>query len=192
MKIKNSGPFNLGPNAFGGFMKWLMILFTLFNKHFFSSSGESTINPVEEIKSFLQENAVKVLLVFILSTIMSSLFVAGVVITVVGASSLYDQNLPIVFNAMITSGLVISVLSLSTITIIYKSFTKDKKTVKTQATHVAHPTALQESLLLLVNDFVKEREFNRTTNHQRKAKQEATQQFDPINDADELASLDKH
>jgi|GEM_PF-2945238 len=173
-------------------MKWLMILFTLFNKHFFSSSGESTINPVEEIKSFLQENAVKVLLVFILSTIMSSLFVAGVVITVVGASSLYDQNLPIVFNAMITSGLVISVLSLSTITIIYKSFTKDKKTVKTQATHVAHPTALQESLLLLVNDFVKEREFNRTTNHQRKAKQEATQQFDPINDADELASLDKH
>lgn len=185
--------------AFGGFMKWLMILFTLFSKHLFSGGGEAHINPVEEIKGFVQENAVKVLLVFILSTIMSILFVAGVVITVVGVSSLYDQNLPIVLNAMITSGLAMSIISLLTISIVYKSLTKDKKIVKAQATHVPHPTALQESLLMLVNDFVKEREFNRTMYSQNKShsktntnSQGATPEFDPINDADELASFEKH
>jgi choline-glycine betaine transporter len=180
-------------------MKWLMILFTLFSKHFFSSSGESHINPVAEMKSFVQENAVKVLLGFILASIMSSLFVAGMVITVVGVSSLYDQGLPIIFNAMITSGIAMSSVSLLTIVIVYRSLSKDKRTVRSQATQVPHPTALQESLLMLVNDFVKEREFNRTVNSQNKSRpktnmaaQEGTSEFDPIHDADEVASFDKH
>lgn len=149
-------------------MKWLMILFTLFSRHFFSSNGEEGhINPVTELKDYIRENAVKVLMAFVLATTMSSLFVAGLVISVVHVSMLYDQNQPILLTATLTSGIAMSITSLLVMAIVYKSMTSEtkKRVVKTQVS-TPHPTALQESLLILVNDFVKEREFNRSQKSQ--------------------------
>ncbi len=141
-------------------MKWPIILFTLLSKHFFSRGDGEHINPVNEIKDYIRENAVKVLLAFILATIVSGLFVSGLVITSVMISYQIDQGLNPSLNAIMTCGLALALTSFVTMFIAYKAMTKEKRRI-IQQTQTPHPMALQESLLMLVNDFVKEREFNR-------------------------------
>ncbi|MFY7994227.1 MAG: hypothetical protein ACOVP4_13100 [Bacteriovoracaceae bacterium] len=170
-------------------MKWLMYFLTILSSHLFPENGPSPLNPVNEIKDFLRENAIKVFLFFVIATTMSGIFVSGVVMTITNLAEQYDRNMNFALTATAISGLIISGFSLIIIFGIYKSFTKkqvkDEK-AKERLSYADKPNPFQESLLILVNDFVKEREFNRAQQH----KDEAPSVTPKEEDSNE--SLEKH
>lgn len=149
-------------------MKWLILLFT-FIKPFFSTSGESqsSFNPINDLKEMIKENAVKVMLLFMAGSILSTIFAAGIVIIAVDIGAQYDQNAYIYFSSMITMGLILVLLPVIIGVVGVKAFkdddvktrkTKEREELKTIGT--SHP--LQDALALLVHDFVKEREMKRS------------------------------
>lgn len=158
----------LGPPLYWrSLMKWLILLFT-FIKPFLSTSGESksSFNPIEDLKDMIKENAVKVMLLFMAGSILSTIFAAGIVIIAVDIGAQYDQNAYIYFSSMITMGLILVLLPIIIGAVGVKAFTnddddsrkkKDREELKTIGT--SHP--LQDALALLIHDFVKEREMKR-------------------------------
>lgn len=150
-------------------MKWLILLFT-FIKPFFSTSGESqsSFNPINDLKEMIKENAVKVMLLFMAGSILSTIFAAGIVIIAVDIGAQFDQNAYIYFSSMITMGLILVLLPVIIGVIGVKAFKndddeksrkiKEREELKTIGT--SHP--LQDALALLIHDFVKEREMKRS------------------------------
>ena len=145
-------------------MKWLLIAFSLFKQFAPHSDSGTMVNPVAEIKDFIKDNALKVILIFMIASAMSSLFVAGIVIAAVNVAYQYDQTMNISFTAMLATGLILVLLSAGFSALYYanaKSSDKIEK-VKQSAKNIGSGHPLQDALAVLVMDFVKEREFRRT------------------------------
>lgn len=144
-------------------MKWLLLLFSLFAKPL-SRFNPQHLNPATEIKQFIVDNAKKVLLAITVTSVISSLFVAGLVITVITMSAQYDQNAGIGLSAMLLGGLGMMGLSLIIGWIVF-SPTRETKEIEQEMREtpkVSSGSALTDALVLLVHDFIKEREFRRS------------------------------
>lgn len=144
-------------------MKWLLLLFSLFAKPL-SRFNPQHLNPATEIKQFVVDNAKKVLLAITITSVISSLFVAGLVITVITMSAQYDQNAGIGLSAMLLGGLGMMGLSLIIGWLVFSSSreTKEIEHEMRETPQITSGSALTDALVLLVNDFVKEREFRRS------------------------------
>lgn len=142
-------------------MKWLLLIASLFLKPFSRLSG-NTVNPVAEIKEFFVDNAKKVILAFMVTSIVSSTFVAGLIITVITMSAQYDQNAGIGLSAMLLGGIAMMVISLIGAWVVLAP-SRESREMERQARSIeqqGHP--LSDALVLLVQDFIKEREFKRS------------------------------
>ncbi|AUN99149.1 hypothetical protein C0V70_13765 [Bacteriovorax stolpii] len=144
-------------------MKWLLLFFSVI-KPFFSSE-HPTINPVEEIKDLIRSNAVAVITLFAAASALATMFAGGLLLVAVDIGAQYDQNGFVYFSSMIIMGLALSLVSLIIGAVVVRSFQepareKKRETLTKETVGVVHP--LQDALALLIMDFVKEREFNRT------------------------------
>jgi len=142
-------------------MKWLLIIASLFFKPISRLTGNE-VNPVAEIKEFFIDNAKKVVLAFMVTSIVSSTFVAGLIITVITLSAQYDQNAGIGVSAMLLGGIGMMVISLIGGWVVL-SPSRESREMERQTRNIeqqGHP--LSDALALLIQDFVKEREFKRS------------------------------
>lgn len=147
-------------------MKWPLILLTLFMKPL-GRFNPSHLNPAHEMKQFLMDNAKKVLLAVTVTSIISSLFVAGLVITVITMSAQYDQNAGIGLSAMLLGGFGMMGLSLIIGWLVFspsresKEMERELESEARSSQSVSSGSPLTDALVLLIHDFVKEREFKR-------------------------------
>lgn len=143
-------------------MKWFFLILSMAVKRF-SHVGDANINPINEVKEFITENALKVLLLFTAASTTGTLFVAGVVMTVINLTAQYDAGFQPRVTAMAGGGIGIVLVSIIifAIGIYYATVNRreDKKAAKEQQRHLGN--SLEEVLILLVNDFIAEREAKR-------------------------------
>ena len=127
----------------------------------FSHTADTTTHPIEAIKEFIKDNALKVFLSLMAAYALGTLFAAGVVLTIISLAVQYDANLPLRLTAILAAGLSITLATLFLFCIgIY--YSKRNKREKKKEKRREQEFSLQESLMLLVNDFIKEREFKRS------------------------------
>ncbi len=148
-------------------MKWLLLCASIFFKPFSRFSSSSTMNPAVEIKQFFVDNAKKVLLAFIASSIISSMFVAGLIISIITISAQYDQNGGIGLSAMLLGGIGMVVLSLifgwAILSPSRESRSVEHEIERAKKEEHLSGNTVSDALVLLIQDFVKEREFKRST-----------------------------
>ena len=139
-------------------MNWLLLIFSVI-KPFFSSTNDNKMgNPIAEFKEMIKENAMKVVGLFAAASALASIFAADIGLQ-------YDKNANIQFSSMILMGIILSllalVISLGAAKAISNEETreKEKKRETLRSVGTSHP--LQDSIALLIHDFVKEREAKR-------------------------------
>lgn len=140
-------------------MKWFFLALTFAFKQFSKSGGEVK-NPIEEMKNFMKENALKFLLALTAASVVGSIFVAGLILTVLNLTSQYDLGLMPRVTAIAAGGIGMMVFSIIVFAIAsYYSVPHDRSSKKMKKQQSA--STLESALVLLVNDFVQEREFKR-------------------------------
>lgn len=144
-------------------MKWIYLVMSFMIKRFTGAKAENA-HPIEELKELIKENAVKILLVFTTATAIGSFFVAGASITIIDLTSQYDLGENLRLSAVATSGLVMVVLS-SLAFIVGMIFAtrhdREKKRMEERRAKHHEVNSIQDAIILLVNDYIAEREFNR-------------------------------
>jgi hypothetical protein len=143
-------------------MKWLLVILSLFMKPL-TRFNPSQLNPAHEMKQFFMDNAKKVLLAITVTSVVSSLFVAGMVITIITMSAQYDQNAGIGLSAMLLGGIGMMALSLIVGWLVFSPSreTRELEREARDTSSTSEGNTLTDALTLLIHDFVKEREFRR-------------------------------
>lgn len=148
-------------------MKWLILLFSIVKPFLSSGNSENAmLNPIQELKEMIRENAAKVILLFSAASTLATIFAAGIVIIAVDVGAQYDQTSYIYFSTMIIMGLILVLLPIIIGAAAYMVFTNENRQNKVKEREVlvsvgtSHP--LQDALALLIHDFVKEREAKRS------------------------------
>jgi hypothetical protein len=145
-------------------MKWFYLIISMLAKRF-THMGSPDSDPIETMKEFMKENAVKIFLAFSAASALGTLLVSGIVLTIVNLSAQYDAGLQPRFSAVVASGVGITLVALSIFAIgIYYATTekremKRKEKRQEKSEHEGHP--LEHALMLLVNDFIEERQLKR-------------------------------
>jgi hypothetical protein len=153
-------------------MKWLLLIFSVVKPLLSSAheNGHQSLNPVNDIKDMIKENAMKVVTFFAFASILSTLFASGIIIIAVNISNQYDLNNYVIFNSMIGTGIGLSLVSLLIGFAVVRTFQgenikdQEKKSKKDFSVAKEHP--IQDALALLVTDFIKEREYKREVKRQ--------------------------
>ena len=145
-------------------MKWFYLIISMLAKRF-THMGSPDSDPIETMKEFMKENAVKIFLAFSAASALGTLLVSGIVLTIVNLSAQYDAGLQPSFSAVVAAGVGITLVALSIFAIgIYYATTekremKRKEKRQEKSEHEGHP--LEHALMLLVNDFIEERQLKR-------------------------------
>lgn len=119
---------------------------------------------VDELKELVKENAVKIFLALTAATALGSFLVAGICITAVELATQYSAGERYSFNGIVATGVVIFVLTLAAFLVAFLFSTKhDREKRKMQARRAKYPNVntLHDAVLLLVNDYIAEREYKR-------------------------------
>ena len=146
-------------------MNWLLLIFSVVKPFFSSSSDNKMGNPIAEFKEMIKENAMKVVGLFAAASALATIFAAGIIIIAVDIGSQYDRNANVQFSSMILMGIILSLLALAVSFGAAKAISneeikeKEKKRETLKSIGTSHP--LQDSIALLIHDFVKEREAKR-------------------------------
>jgi hypothetical protein len=148
--------------------KWIVLILSTILRPLLLKLSAANQNPIEEIKEFVLENALKACVGIIAAIAVGTMFTGGLLTAVIGYSLDY--------SGVGNSGLIVFLLSLGVIgTMLYFSKhdrkAKLKKHEREQAQN-AQPS-LEESITLLVNEFVKEREIKRVRKAQKEAMENA-------------------
>ncbi len=141
-------------------MKWLSMIATFLMQIFADHRGEM-IDPAKEMKEFVIKNAKKVLLSLTFAFALSSIFVSGLVLTVTTLSLQFDQNMSFTFTGLVGSGLGLMLVSLLLMGILFYPAKEDGFEAVIEKTPAPPARPLEEAVILLIHDFVKEREVNR-------------------------------
>lgn len=147
-------------------MKWFYMVMSFLVKRFAGGAGLDTrTGLVDEIKELIAENAVKIFLAVAAAAILGTLFVAGITITSVNLANQYDLTSAVSMNAVVTVGIVLLAISLIGFIAGYIYSTKHsraQKKLEEQKMQYHHRLdTFQDAFLLLVDDFIAEREFKR-------------------------------
>lgn len=145
-------------------MKWFYMVMSFVVKRFAGGAGMHQ-SPVEELKELAAENAVKIFLAVAVAVILGAMFMGGVAITLVNLADQYDRLQTARLNTVTTVGLGLLALSLLgfLIGIMFSTrHNREHKRLEAQrAKHHHQLGSFQDAILLLVNDFIAEREFRR-------------------------------
>lgn len=145
-------------------MKWLLILASIAKPLFFNDQ-RPVINPAEEFKTIVAQNAMKLFLLLIAIVSLGIMFAAGIVIIALDMGAQVDQTGTVFFSSILVAGLILCTISLLTVSIVVYAINNKtnppiKHDVPLRNIGTAHP--IQDAVALLIADFVKEREFKRT------------------------------
>ncbi len=146
-------------------MKWFILVASILMKRLGGKSGEA-INPINEFKDFLRENALKVLAGLIIVAGVGTMFSAGVVITTLTLTGQYDQGLFPRLTATTYGGLGMILISLVITVIVYYSSSRgseeyDRRNRRKKVKENSKGSSIEDAVVLLINDFVRERESKR-------------------------------
>jgi hypothetical protein len=143
-------------------MKWLILIVPLLVRKFAHLGGEST-HPILEIKKVMAENVLKLLLGLSVSVAIGTLFSTGIVLTILNLATQYDAGLKPVMNAVLASGMVIVLISVIIFAggLSFANYSRRKKLIQQRNKRLLSESTLTDSLVRLINDFIKEREFKR-------------------------------
>lgn len=144
-------------------MKWFYLVMSYMVKRFAGAKNEPS--PIEELKELIKENAVKILLVFTSAVAIGSFFVAGVTIVLINLTSQYDQGEQLRLSAVATGGLVliaISAIAFTTGIVFATRHDREKKKMAQKRAMEPEIHSIREAVMLLINDYVAEREFTRS------------------------------
>ena len=140
-------------------MKWILLIIPLIVKQL-THSGVNDKSPIDELKELSKENGYKILIILSASFTTTSIFIFGFLITTLNITAQIDAGIKPKLTAVGTSGLMMIMLSSILFSIgIYYSKANERKISKSQIKNKVHP--LESALILLINDFVQEREFKR-------------------------------
>lgn len=158
----------IGPFFIGVFMKWLLLAIPMIIKRF-AHLGGSSISPMEEIKEYIKENSVKVLLALTAAIAIGTLFVAGAVLTVINLAAQYDAGFPIRFTAIAAGGVGIMVVSLLVFGVgMFYATSSQREHRRAQKRMQKEGHNIEEVLVRLVNEFIEDREQRRAERQQRR------------------------
>jgi hypothetical protein len=147
-------------------MKWIIIALSFFAKRFMGGGGES-ISPVDQFKEFVRENALKVFIGFIAAVALGTLFSTGIVLSVMNLAAQYDLGLAPRFTATVAGGLSMVLVSVIITAIIVYAVTPGEGKSRSHSKRKTQQSPLgknvEDAVMLLVNDFIKEREAKRET-----------------------------
>lgn len=147
-------------------MKWFFLILTMAVKRFAHIETPHE-GPVQEIKELIKENAIKISLAATAASALGTLFVAGIVMTVINLTTQYDEGLQPRFTAPVAGGLGIILASLIIfaigIFVATSSERNHKKALKEREKNQGQ--TLQQALILLINDFIEHREAKRKISH---------------------------
>lgn len=142
-------------------MKWLFVILSMLVKRFSHASNKS--NPMEEIKDFIKENSLKILFAFTSAITLGIIFASGVVWSVIALTNQYDSGLPLKFTGSVAGGFGLVLGSALVFAMALHFAIKGEKEEKREAMashRLGH--GIEEALVLLVNDFIRERELKRS------------------------------
>lgn len=142
-------------------MKWFFILGSMIRN--LLSSDQPTINPIEELKMAIAQNAIKLVALMIAIVAVGSMFTAGLTIIALDIGAQYDQTGTVFFSSILVAGIILSSISLLVVAIVVNVVNSKSsqvpKHIPLKNIGSAHP--VQDAVALLIADFVKEREYKR-------------------------------
>jgi len=143
-------------------MKWLLVALSMLIKRFVHAEG-TTINPIEEVKNLIKDNALKIFFAIAAAVAVGTLLASGVMLTVISLSAQIDSGVKPRLTAILVSGICIILGCLILFAIgIHKSNANNR--MREKEIKAEHAASMQEALMILINDFIKERESKRTHN----------------------------
>jgi uncharacterized membrane protein len=154
-------------------MRWIQMIFSFIMKQV-NHNGEKR-HPIEELKEFAKENAIKLFVGMVLIVTLGTMLTAGVYMAAVSVTAQADLGLRPRMSAMTWAGVIMALVPVLLLTFAwFKSSgqTHDSKPSKRsrRKNESAQPTSLESAVALLVTDFVKEREMKREMRYEREAR----------------------
>jgi uncharacterized membrane protein len=144
-------------------MKWIYLIVSFFVKRLGGIDAE-TRHPMDDVKEYIKENALKMFVGMVSIVMLGTLFTAGITLTAFTLASRYDQGLAPQLTAVAASGIVMIVFSLAVLLVaLYISSPHEKSSRRRKAKHAKELQAgsIQEAVVMLLNDHLKEREAKR-------------------------------
>jgi hypothetical protein len=142
-------------------MRWLTILFSVLFKQIFHPNNEST-DPVKEMKEFILKNYKRVILSMSVANVLSLMFVAGLTISIVTFSVQYDRTGILFVSALGAGGLGLILVSMIGFIFFFSAGPDEAFDQKRDfKTSLPRKSNLEDALALLINDYIKEKEFKR-------------------------------
>ncbi len=142
-------------------MKWITVLSSLTIKTFNTISNQRN-SSIEEVKQLIKQNSLKLLLALSAASALGSLLVAGIVIITLTLTTQYETTNRIRYSNIVGGGIGMTIASLIIFSFLfYYSFKSQGQTKKEDKAKKEDYQSIEQAFLLLVNEFVAEREFKR-------------------------------
>lgn len=135
-------------------MKWFYVVLSYLFKQFSGDKFEDSHHAIDEIKEMIKANTVKLFMAIILATAIGSFFVVGVTLTMLNLVYQYDVA-EIGYGILFFSLLAFAIVSYYAT----KHETYNKRSKKHERPEILN--SLNEAVLLLVNEYITGREFDR-------------------------------
>lgn len=155
------------------FMKWFYIIMSFMVKRMAGARGEDR-HPIEELKELVKENAVKIMLGVTAASAIGTFFVAGISISLFELTAQYyaGERFRMSPFLLIGGSFIFTTVLLFVIGSLFATkHDREKKKIERELKQ-KHVNTIQDAILLLVNDYIAEREFKRnqaqtmTTKHE--------------------------
>lgn len=140
-------------------MRWIKILFSLFLKKM--SEGAAHTHPLEDLKEFLKENSIKLLIGLSLVIALGTLLSAGVFMFITHLSAQLEKGLSPVMNASAWGALIMVMIPCLLFGLAWFKSGAHSKKLSDHNEILEEPVKLETALVMLVMDFIEERKIKR-------------------------------
>lgn len=147
-------------------MRWIQMIISFVMKRV--TAGGDKPHPMEELKEFLKENAIKLFVGMVMIVTIGTLLTAGIYMTVASITAQADLGLSPQMTAMTWGGLIMALVPITLLSFAwYKSTPHEKHHKKKKKKVPEQPASLEQALVLLVADFIEERQMKRELKFER-------------------------
>lgn len=141
-------------------MRWIQMIISFIMKRV--TAGGEKPHPMEELKEFLKENAIKLFVGMVMIVTIGTLLTAGIYMTVASLTAQVDLGLSPQMTAMTWGGLIMALVPVALLSFAWYKSTPHEKTHKKKKQKIPEqPATLEQALVLLVADFIEERQMKR-------------------------------
>jgi len=149
-------------------MRWIQMIFSFIMKRV--NAGGERPHPMEEIKEFLKENAIKLFVGMVLIVTIGTMLTAGIYMMIAALTAQVDLGLAPGMNAMAWGGFFMALVPAAILGFAWYQSTPHEQRAhkKKKKAHVPEqPATMEQALVLLVTDFIEERQMKREFKFER-------------------------